>query len=76
MWSDTLHLLDQKALQLNFNRIISPGRRLKGAGQARNGEEEQQPASWGHGEKEERAAKKDAVLESGNAAVRAQGGKD
>ncbi|XP_063346110.1 androgen receptor-like isoform X2 [Pelmatolapia mariae] len=48
------------------------GRRLKGAGQARNGEEEQQPASWGHGEKEERAAKKDAVLESGNAAVRAQ----
>lgn len=49
------------------------GRRLKGAGQARNGEEEQQPASWGHGEKEERAAKKDVVLESGNAGVRAQG---
>uniref|UniRef100_A0A3Q3BKS7 Androgen receptor n=1 Tax=Haplochromis burtoni TaxID=8153 RepID=A0A3Q3BKS7_HAPBU len=50
------------------------GRRLKGTGQASNGEEEQQPASWGHGEKEERAAKKDAVLESRNAAVRAQGG--
>ncbi|NP_001273265.1 androgen receptor [Haplochromis burtoni] len=49
------------------------GRRLKGTGQASNGEEEQQPASWGHGEKEERAAKKDAVLESRNAAVRAQG---
>ncbi|CAI5651565.1 unnamed protein product [Oreochromis niloticus] len=49
------------------------GRRLKGAGQARNGEEEQQPASWGQGEKEERAAKKDVVLESGNAGVRAQG---
>uniref|UniRef100_A0A3B4EP00 Glucocorticoid receptor-like n=1 Tax=Pundamilia nyererei TaxID=303518 RepID=A0A3B4EP00_9CICH len=48
------------------------GRRLKGTGQASNGEEEQQPASWGHGEKEERAAKKDAVLESRNAAVRAQ----
>uniref|UniRef100_I3KLW8 Androgen receptor alpha n=1 Tax=Oreochromis niloticus TaxID=8128 RepID=I3KLW8_ORENI len=48
------------------------GRRLKGAGQARNGEEEQQLASWGQGEKEERAAKKDVVLESGNAGVRAQ----
>lgn len=65
-----------EAVHLNSNRIISLGRRLKGTGQASNGEEEQQPASWGHGEKEERAAKKDAVLESRNAAVRAQGGKD
>ncbi|XP_069027476.1 progesterone receptor-like isoform X2 [Embiotoca jacksoni] len=48
------------------------GRRLKGAGQTRNGEEELHPAAWGHGEKEERAVKKDVVLESGNAAARAQ----
>lgn len=72
----SLTFIRSEALQLNSNRIISPGRRLKGAGQARNGEEEQQPASWGQGEKEERAAKKDVVLESGNAGVRAQGGKD
>jgi len=52
------------------------GRRLKGAGQARSGEEEQQPAAWGHGEREERAGKKDVVLEPGNAAARAQGGED
>ncbi|KAM9740928.1 androgen receptor-like isoform 1-T1 [Menidia menidia] len=48
------------------------GRRLKGGGQARGGEEEQQAAGWGH--REERAGKKDVVLESGNAAARAQGG--
>ncbi|XP_017275215.1 androgen receptor isoform X2 [Kryptolebias marmoratus] len=53
------------------------GRRLKGAGQTRSGEEEQQqqpPATaWGHGDREERAGKKDVVMESGNAAARAQG---
>ncbi|XP_030595127.1 androgen receptor-like [Archocentrus centrarchus] len=48
------------------------GRRLKGAGQTRNGDEEQQAAGWGHGEKGERAGKKDVGLESGNAAVRTQ----
>ncbi|XP_041845261.1 progesterone receptor-like [Melanotaenia boesemani] len=47
------------------------GRRLKGAGQTRNGEEEKPPAAWGHREIEERAGKKD-VLEPGNAAARAQ----
>ncbi|XP_037531326.1 androgen receptor [Nematolebias whitei] len=51
------------------------GRRLKGAGQTRSGEEEQQqPAiAWGHGDREERARKKDVVMESRNAAARAQG---
>ncbi|XP_072252188.1 progesterone receptor-like isoform X2 [Leuresthes tenuis] len=52
------------------------GRRLKGAGQARSGEEEQQPAAWRHEEREEREereGKKDVVLEPGNAAARAQG---
>ncbi|XP_028271588.1 androgen receptor-like isoform X2 [Parambassis ranga] len=51
------------------------GRRLKGGGQTRNGEEEQQqqqPGAWGQSDKEERAAKKDGVLESGNVAARAQ----
>ncbi|XP_034545630.1 mineralocorticoid receptor-like [Notolabrus celidotus] len=46
------------------------GRRLKGAGQNRNGEEEQAQASWGPGG--ERAGRKDVILESGSAAARAQ----
>ncbi|XP_005815875.1 androgen receptor-like [Xiphophorus maculatus] len=46
------------------------GRRLKGAGQTRGGEEEQQPGAWGHGDRE---GKHNVVLESGNAAARAQG---
>ncbi|XP_018530974.1 androgen receptor isoform X1 [Lates calcarifer] len=46
------------------------GRRLKGAGQMRNGEEEQPPAAWGSGE---RARKRDVILEPGSAAARAQG---
>ncbi|XP_039975042.1 androgen receptor-like isoform X2 [Xiphias gladius] len=48
------------------------GRRLKGAGQTRNGVEEQSPASWGPGEREERAGKKDLILEPGSAVARAQ----
>lgn len=60
-----------KRITTNAN---SPGRRLKGAGQTRNGEEEQQAAGWG--EKGERAGKKDVGLESGSAAVRTQAGKD
>lgn len=48
------------------------GRRLKGAGQTRGGEEEQQPGAWGHGERE---GKHNVVLEPGNAAARAQGGR-
>ncbi|KAM3612391.1 uncharacterized protein V6R79_007902 [Siganus canaliculatus] len=48
------------------------GRRLKGAGQARNGEEEQHVAPWGPGEHGERPGKQDVILESGSAAVRAQ----
>ncbi|XP_026213050.1 androgen receptor-like isoform X2 [Anabas testudineus] len=47
------------------------GRRLKGAGQTRNVEEEQPPAAWGPGETGESAWKKD-VLEPGSAASRAQ----
>ncbi|XP_040903774.1 androgen receptor-like isoform X2 [Toxotes jaculatrix] len=46
------------------------GRRLKGTGQTRNGEEEQNPSAWG--ERGERAGKKDANLEPGSAAARAQ----
>lgn len=49
------------------------GRRLKGAGQTRGGEEEQQPGAWGHGDRE---GKHNVVLEPGNAAARAQGGED
>ncbi|MED6290272.1 hypothetical protein CHARACLAT_011430 [Characodon lateralis] len=49
------------------------GRRLKGVGQTRSGEEEPQPAAWGHGERE---GKYDVVLEPGIAAARAQGGED
>ncbi|XP_023125306.1 progesterone receptor-like isoform X1 [Amphiprion ocellaris] len=48
------------------------GRRLKGAGQTRNGDEEHQPAAWGHGEKEERAGRKDAAMEPRNASANAQ----
>ncbi|CAJ1058244.1 progesterone receptor-like isoform X1 [Xyrichtys novacula] len=46
------------------------GRRLKGAGQSRNGEEGQAQASWGPGG--ERAGRPDVISESGNAAARAQ----
>ncbi|XP_023251654.1 androgen receptor-like [Seriola lalandi dorsalis] len=48
------------------------GRRLKGAGQTRNGEEEQPPASWGPGERGERAGKKDVMMDPRSAAARAQ----
>ncbi|XP_029961568.1 androgen receptor-like [Salarias fasciatus] len=48
------------------------GRRLKGAGQTRNGEEEPQPAAWGHGDREDRAGRRDAALEPGNPAAKAQ----
>ncbi|XP_044060143.1 androgen receptor-like isoform X2 [Siniperca chuatsi] len=48
------------------------GRRLKGARQTRNGEEEQPLAPWGPGERGERAGKKDVNLEPGSAAARAQ----
>ncbi|XP_041800185.1 androgen receptor-like isoform X1 [Chelmon rostratus] len=47
------------------------GRRLKGAGQTRNGEEEQPPASWGHRVRGERAGLKDVMLEPGSAVARA-----
>ncbi|KAM9356842.1 progesterone receptor-like [Symphorus nematophorus] len=46
------------------------GRRLKGVGQTRNGEEEQPLAPRGPGG--ERAGRKDAMLEAGSAAGRAQ----
>lgn len=52
------------------------GRRLKGAGQTRNVEEEQPPAVWGPGEMGENAWKKNFILKPGSAASRAQGGKD
>ncbi|KAM6923485.1 progesterone receptor-like [Xenentodon cancila] len=48
------------------------GRRLKGVAQARNGEEEQLHAAWGHGEREGRPGRKDLILEPGNAASRPQ----
>ncbi|XP_035524708.1 androgen receptor isoform X1 [Morone saxatilis] len=48
------------------------GRRLKGAGQTRNGEEEQPLGPWGPGERGERAGKRDIILEPGSAAARAQ----
>ncbi|XP_029917433.1 androgen receptor-like isoform X2 [Myripristis murdjan] len=48
------------------------GRRLKGASQTRNGEEEQSQAQWRHGERGEGAANKDGILEQGNTAVEAQ----
>ncbi|XP_059202001.1 androgen receptor-like isoform X2 [Centropristis striata] len=48
------------------------GRRLKGAGQTRNGEEEQPLAPWGNGERGERAWKRDAMSEPGSAAAGAQ----
>nr|XP_046262475.1 androgen receptor-like isoform X2 [Scatophagus argus] len=48
------------------------GRRLKGAGQSRSGEEEQLLAPWGTGEQGERAAKKDVILEHGSVAARSQ----
>nr|QAV54757.1 androgen receptor alpha [Bostrychus sinensis] len=51
------------------------GRRLKGSGQTRNGEEEQTGAAqWGSGERGERAGRKDHYLEPGSAAPRSQNG--
>ncbi|XP_020485367.1 progesterone receptor [Labrus bergylta] len=47
------------------------GRRLKGAGQSRNGEEEQAQTSWGPGERE-RGGRQDVMLEPGSVAARAQ----
>uniref|UniRef100_A0A3Q1EVZ5 Progesterone receptor-like n=1 Tax=Acanthochromis polyacanthus TaxID=80966 RepID=A0A3Q1EVZ5_9TELE len=55
-----------------FFKRAAAGRRLKGAGQTRNGDEELHPAAWGHGEKEERAGRKDAAMEPGNASANAQ----
>lgn len=52
------------------------GRRLKGAGQTRNGDEEQHPAAWTHREREDRVGRKDVSLEPGNAAFRAQHGEN
>lgn len=49
------------------------GRRLKGAGQTRNVEEEQPSAPWGPGERGERPGKKDVILEPGSAVARTQG---
>ncbi|XP_019129514.2 progesterone receptor-like [Larimichthys crocea] len=48
------------------------GRRLKGAGQTRNGEGEQPLAPWGPGERGERPGKKDVILEPGSAVLMAQ----
>ncbi|XP_062250248.1 androgen receptor-like isoform X2 [Platichthys flesus] len=48
------------------------GRRLKGAAQTRNGEEEQPFAAWGTGDRRERTGKKDAILVPGSTAARAQ----
>ncbi|XP_028314702.1 progesterone receptor-like [Gouania willdenowi] len=48
------------------------GRRLKGGGHARNGEEEQQLAVWRHGEREDGVGRKDAMFEPGNAAAISQ----
>uniref|UniRef100_UPI0037E8A6E6 progesterone receptor-like isoform X2 n=1 Tax=Semicossyphus pulcher TaxID=241346 RepID=UPI0037E8A6E6 len=48
------------------------GRRLKGAGQSRNGDEEQAQGSWGPGERGERAGRRDFILDPGSAAARAQ----
>eukprot|EP00064_Thunnus_orientalis_P011757 superscaffoldBa00001733_g11788 len=49
------------------------GRRLKGAGQTRNVEEEQPSAPWGPGERGERPGKRDVILEPGSAVARTQG---
>ncbi|XP_060936284.1 progesterone receptor-like isoform X2 [Limanda limanda] len=48
------------------------GRRLKGAAQTRNGEEELPFAAWGSGDRRERTGKKDVILDPGSAAARAQ----
>ncbi|KAM3867049.1 progesterone receptor-like [Diretmus argenteus] len=48
------------------------GRRMKGAGQIRN-EEEQPQATWGSGERGERAGKKHGVLELRSTALKAEG---
>ncbi|XP_034454599.1 androgen receptor-like isoform X2 [Hippoglossus hippoglossus] len=48
------------------------GRRLKGAAQTRNGEEEQPFAAWRPGDRQERSGKKDVILDPGSAAARAQ----
>ncbi|XP_008325634.1 androgen receptor-like isoform X3 [Cynoglossus semilaevis] len=49
------------------------GRRLKGAAQTRNGDEEPAPAAWGPGDRRVRSGKKDVISEPGSAAARAQG---
>lgn len=61
---------------LSVSSMAALGRRLKGAGQSRNVEEEQPPAMWGPGETGENAWKKDGILDAGIAASRAQVGKD
>uniref|UniRef100_A0A3Q4B4B2 Androgen receptor alpha n=1 Tax=Mola mola TaxID=94237 RepID=A0A3Q4B4B2_MOLML len=48
------------------------GRRLKGAAQARSGEEEQALALWGAGDCEERSGRRDVIVEPGSAAAGAQ----
>ncbi|XP_053285451.1 androgen receptor isoform X2 [Pleuronectes platessa] len=48
------------------------GRRLKGAAQTRNGEEEQPFTAWGTGDRRERTGKKDVILDPGSTAARAQ----
>ncbi|XP_061690842.1 androgen receptor-like isoform X2 [Syngnathoides biaculeatus] len=48
------------------------GRRLKGVGQTRSGEEEQPPAAWGHGGGGQRPGMSDVILERESAVARAQ----
>ncbi|KAG8004202.1 Androgen receptor [Nibea albiflora] len=55
-----------------FFKRAAAGRRLKGAGQTRNGEGEQPLAPWGPGERGERPGKKDVILEPGSAVLMAQ----
>ena len=42
----------------------------------RDGEGEHPPASWGAGERAERARKTEVIFEPGSAAARAQGGEN
>ncbi|KAG7518199.1 androgen receptor-like [Solea senegalensis] len=49
------------------------GRRLKGTGQMKNGEEEQVPAAWGHGDRREQSDKKEVILQPRSVGARAQG---
>lgn len=77
---DGCFLLSSFAAEDSFSpsvdSLVISGRRLKGAGQTRSGEEEQPAIAWGHGDREERAGKKDVVMEARHAAARAQGGQD